>query len=652
MFERLIRLSILLLLALGMGLVNTHAQTISQIDSLNRLAENNSEGSPDYISKIAKQALQFSKDIGYINGEIQALNNLCFACYIRGENEDAIKACKKAIELNNANGDRFDVSNSYNYLGLTYIQIKEFDAGINEMLKLIDIATKNDNNYLLADACSNIGLAYLLKGAPDKAKEYYHIAAKIHEEIDHPTSKVYVDLNLGQLYYNKEQYDSALYFLKKSNEAAKKLDNSRAMYYSFVLMGQLPIINQDSATYYLLEAIQITGQLDWDIEMLNSHIYLSHQYRKTGKYNMSIQAAEMAESLAEKLKKHEKLLECYDLMVRNYTQTEEISKAQLYLDKRKKLSDSLHLNQKNELITGLLDANQKLGAEREYDQLKLELEAAELRIQEKNYIILISIIGITFVLLILAFIMKLSRLRAKSNIELRQLNDQLDASNKEKDLLMGMIAHDLRSPMNKILGLTQLLKNKKPQDEEAYLIGLIESMTIESKTLTDELLEINRIESGKFKTKKSKIDIKAFFDEIVYHQDQAAKSKLIEVSTDWNFDKETIESDRGILQRVIENILSNAIKFCNPKSRIHVSADLKQNKLHVSVRDTGPGIPESERNQLFKRFGKTSVKPTANEPSTGLGLYIVQSLVERLRGNIYLNTEYKEGAEFVIDIPV
>lgn len=651
MCETFLKWCICTIVLLCTNLIAT-SQSIQRVDSLNHAATLQQERSPDSVTLFAQAAFSMSQEIGYPKGQIEALSNLGFACYIRGENEKALQYCREAISISVKNGSGYDLSAAYSFLGLTYIQMKEYDEGINQFINLIDHATKQKDNLALADACSNIGMAYMSKGALNKAKEYYRIAAKIHEDIDHPDGKAYVELNLGQIYFTNSHYDSAKYYLQRALQTGLKVNNQRVAYYCYSILGQLTDIPRDQAKDMLIRALQLARDLNWEKEQVNARINLANYYIRNQQEALILEQIGLALALTQRLNLPEKTLECYEILIRYFSQSQKQRLADEYSVLHRRLSDSIQKNNHSHLLEGIIEANKKMSDERSYDQVKLELEAAQLRIRQKNLIIFAIAAGISVVLLVLLFIVQLSRIRAKSNQELRELNDQLDASIKDKDLILGIIAHDLRSPLDKIHGLINLLKNKNQDPETDMLAQMITSVVTESRRLTDELLEMNELDSNKKRIKKEEIDLEELIDESIYHYQNKADEKELSLQSQFELDRSTIQSDRGILQRVIENLLSNAIKFSPREGQILLDVHSTDHELKISIRDTGPGIPEEERKMLFKRFGKTSIRPTANEPSTGLGLYIVQSLIHCVDGQIYLNESYEDGAEFVVKVPI
>ncbi len=110
-------------------------------------------------------------------------------------------------------------------------------------------------------------------------------------------------------------------------------------------------------------------------------------------------------------------------------------------------------------------------------------------------------------------------------------------------------------------------------------------------------------------------------------------------------------ADQEALQQVIENLLSNAIKYSPSGSAVDIISRANEDRVMVAVSDNGVGIPEDEQEELFKRFSNISTEPTADEPSIGLGLFIVKKLVEAMNGDVWYESRQGEGATFVVSLP-
>jgi two-component system sensor histidine kinase/response regulator len=236
----------------------------------------------------------------------------------------------------------------------------------------------------------------------------------------------------------------------------------------------------------------------------------------------------------------------------------------------------------------------------------------------------------------------------------RQLVAQLSTANTAKNRLLGMVAHDLRNPLASIRGLADFLSDGtvgKLTDDQLDLVKTIQDTSQSMLTMVNELLDLTVIESGELKIHPEMRPIAELLNKSVYlnNINAAKKGSLIELA---GIDADTelcIDSDK--VKQVIDNLLSNAIKFSPPSSTIHVAVEQTDGEVSILVRDQGPGIPEGERHKLFKDFGQTSVKPTAGEKSTGLGLAICKRIMESHGGTIAAESVPTGGSIFRITFP-
>lgn len=240
------------------------------------------------------------------------------------------------------------------------------------------------------------------------------------------------------------------------------------------------------------------------------------------------------------------------------------------------------------------------------------------------------------------------------NEQQRQLVAQLSSANAAKNRLLGMVAHDLRNPLASIRGLADFLSDGTVGELTADQLDLVRNIQETSQsmlTLVNELLDRSVIESGELKIHPEPRPIAELINKSVYlnNINAAKKGSSIELE---GIDAETellIDADK--VKQVIDNLLSNAIKFSPPQSVIRVIVQHGPGGVSVLVRDQGPGIPENERHKLFKDFSQTSVKPTAGERSTGLGLAICKRIMESHGGSIAAESLPAGGSIFRITFP-
>lgn len=239
--------------------------------------------------------------------------------------------------------------------------------------------------------------------------------------------------------------------------------------------------------------------------------------------------------------------------------------------------------------------------------------------------------------------------------EVAKKNNELEKLNAEKNKFLSMAAHDLRNPIGAILSFGLLLlddtSSKLSENELEFLRIIVKSSDFVLQLL-NELLDLAVIESGELSLKLMETDIKMLVQGNVALNKVLADNKNISLRFNSSIEGLIINIDPVKIEQVLNNLLSNAIKFSMPGSEIDVYLEREGSNILLSVKDTGPGIPEDERGKLFVPFEKLSVKSTAGEKSTGLGLVIVKKIVEAHKGNISVESEEGKGTKFICEIPI
>lgn len=257
-------------------------------------------------------------------------------------------------------------------------------------------------------------------------------------------------------------------------------------------------------------------------------------------------------------------------------------------------------------------------------------------------------------LIFLGFALLLHSYREKEE-SLLVSNEELRKLNEEKNRFVGIAAHDLRSPLNGITGLSDILLNHNkdalPADQRRML-GMIKELSDNMLVLIKNLLDVSQIESGKIIMNMKEQNYVAYLEKHIALQRIIARKKNIRVTFEHPGDIVPAYFDEHHLSEVINNLLSNAIKYSPPDSQIQVRLTTRGNMLLTEVIDHGEGIREEEQEKLFNYFQKASSKTTAGEPSTGLGLAIARKIVAEHKGRIGVRSSFKEGSTFYYELPV
>ncbi len=242
----------------------------------------------------------------------------------------------------------------------------------------------------------------------------------------------------------------------------------------------------------------------------------------------------------------------------------------------------------------------------------------------------------------------LQRELARKNVELAKLN-------KLKDQFLGMASHDLRSPLGHIITYSDFLLDELASTltvEQMEFMSIIRSSSQFMLGLVENLLDIARIESGRLELELRPVDLHALVEHnVMLHRPLAAR-KQIEITLDRDGDLPPTPVDPDRFEQVLNNLISNAVKFSNPGSAVEVRIKRDGDHVLLAVQDTGVGIPADQIDRLFKPFGKVSSRGTKGEKSTGLGLAIVKKIVQEHNGQIRVESESGKGSTFYVSLPI
>ncbi|MEO5347501.1 MAG: response regulator [Magnetococcus sp. YQC-9] len=241
--------------------------------------------------------------------------------------------------------------------------------------------------------------------------------------------------------------------------------------------------------------------------------------------------------------------------------------------------------------------------------------------------------------------------RIQTHLALQRQRCHLRELNELKNRFLGMAAHDLRNPLNSIAGLSEILLTMPLEESEKRdFIHTIHEVSGQMLQLIHDLLDVSTIESGQFVLEKRSCDVVALLGERLELLRVTARDKEVTIREDFQATR-PILADPDRLAQVIDNLVSNAIKFSPSGSEITVRCGYMHERLFLQVVDQGPGIPDAERHRLFGAFQRLSTRPTAQEKSTGLGLSIVKRIVDAHHGEIVVANNADCGAIFTCFLP-
>lgn len=234
---------------------------------------------------------------------------------------------------------------------------------------------------------------------------------------------------------------------------------------------------------------------------------------------------------------------------------------------------------------------------------------------------------------------------------LKIANEDLRKANELKNQLLQLAAHDLKDPLQVIIGYTDLLQARTKGDRFAEeKLRIIYRSTDRMIKLIAGFLEITSIESGKLILHKEKLDLSEVVSTAIKIQQPNAARKNQRIQDEIE-NHCLVLGDRMLLRQVVGHLLDNAIKYSQPGKTIQVTLENSNKTVTLKVIDEGPGIEQEDLSKLFGKFQRLSAKPTGGEISTGLGLAITKDLVELHKGTISVQSEPRKGTVFIVEFP-
>jgi signal transduction histidine kinase len=511
----------------------------------------------------------------------------------QGDYTKALQSSLKAYELRRKIGDPRTLMSSLSELGLVYSELKS-KADANRCFQQADsIAQKVQDFISLAEI--RIGWSEFLSNNDNimKADTLAHLAYSMVNKTSNTRLMPRVSLLMGQVHYKQKQYDEAIVYLK--NSIAKSGS------------GHLDL--QRDAHFYLAQIYEHKGNKAEATQNTNRYLILKE----------SLQSVELARQI-EKLQ--------FQLEIEKKESENALLKA------NEARNDAIISQQRLEkfiligavvIASALFFVQYRSSKRRRAINEKLESQNREIEKQRLEIVF--------------------------QNEKLEKHNHELSDINHEKDTLMNIVAHDLKSPLNRIKGLSDLIEIEGSLNtNQGKYLNLIRDSTRSGLDLIVDLLDVNSLEVNR-EPKYSSFNLSNFLHDRINSFKHYAAVKEIDLQLKEN-GIDDIFLDQDYLARILDNLISNAIKFSPRNSVVILSAEKSNDFYSLKVKDKGPGFSSTDRKFLFQKFKKLSARPTAGESSNGLGLAIVKILVDRMGGDINLQSDSRTGSEFTVRFPV
>lgn len=564
--------------------------------------------------QLVHEALPICEQYHNEAGQANLFETLGLIQWSAGVQARSLENLFKSLGLYRRLGDREAEARTLNVIGLVYNKLGDFGNALEYLLQALPLHQELGDRVSEYRCRGNLGIIYAEHGNYTTALEYYDTCLAYEQSNGDARGQCRAFNNIGVTYTLMKDYSRALESLMQGLVLLRKTDDKNGIGMALCNIAEAYIVLEDynQAYVYATESLAIRENIGDKAGIAGSLICLGDLLTRTEQYNDALDYLQRALQYSREL----------DTAVSQYTTHEKLYV--LYRKTGDTASALEHLEQFHAIRQRIYndDNNRKLSALQTIHQVEAAKKEAEIH-----------------------------RLR---NVELIGINEQLQTLNREKNEMMGIVAHDLKNPLAGILLLARTLYNNADSTDA----NEIREYTTDIKTtvsrmfsLITDLLDINRLETQGVAVQYRECDLSDIVIATVRNHQAHAATKDITIECTTCSRHFPAKTDERILSQIIDNILSNAIKFSFPGTAVHVSLGIDNATARITIRDEGPGLTLEDKKKLFHKFARLSARPTGNEHSTGLGLSIVKKLVELLAGKVQCDSEPGVGTTFIVEIP-
>lgn len=578
--------------------------------------------------------------------------NWAIAQYNFGRYDSCLVYNFKALKMYQQLSDTSKMATAYNNISGAYNAIGDHSSAVYYGYKAFNIHNDRKNWQKVAVACLNLASSfYEAKDYPAtlswsrKAYTHYEIANK-PADLGYAL-QVYVDV-----YIARKQIDSALLYLDEIRKLNTTYPNEYLLTVNQAQRGEVYYLQgkYDSAIVMYNRCIKFYEDADLGDAVLHTRLNLSRAHMALNKLDDARRHAMDAFERSKAINNKIMIVKSSDLLVDVLTARREFEKALQYAQIRSVYRDSIMVQSLKGSIEGRFFDVKLENETREKIAAITTLQRQDTLIARQWTVIIVVTVGLVAMIVIAGLIRNVGRYRKRMNDQLTTNNKRLSELNEEINGLVNTIVHDLKSPLNSVTGILSLVEmNAGNNTETKTLVAMAKKSIANGHDIIRQLLELREVEENKAEVHLAVIDTNEFLKDICESFSPAAREKDIKLSM--TADTPSFTSDKILLRRVIDNLVSNAIKFSPGGKEVKLSVVRENGNVVFRVSDQGPGFSKEDLLKVYGKFQKLSARPTAGEMSNGLGLATVQALTRYLNGSIELKTEVGEGSTFVLTLP-
>lgn len=541
--------------------------------------------------------------------------------YLNNSVEDAIKYANELLMLAEKEGNLKYLDGAYSFLGEAYFYRDDIDRSIKYFEKFLETNIQQKDIDGIATAYNNLGIVYRYIENYETSIQYYLESLAIKEKLKDTTGISNTLNNIGVLYFHMENYTNALNYYSRSYELELKVDNKSGIATSLLNIGEV-------------------------------YSYLTQYKEALSRFEQSIQIAKKNDDMHTLEVNYKCLYEMYKRKV-------DFQKALYYHEMYTELrNDRLSQESRKEIAE----------LEIQYETKQKEKEIELLNKQNHLNRIIILILSISFLVFIFLIVLLIKQGKAKKialkmlsgkNEQITLQSEDLNKLNNTKDKFFSIISHDLKGMIGGFNTQTEFLADDFNNLEQKDIHDQIVRINQSSKNLyalLENLLEWSKTQTGSIKVQPEKFNLKNSIEDILrlFSEQMSDKKVMGKVKIDSEIN---VFADKNMVNTILRNLITNAIKFSYPDSEFTISAVNKNELVQIEVMDQGTGISSKNLERLFRIDQSFSNRGTHEERGSGLGLLICKEFVELNEGKIWVESKAEDrsaningGSKFIFTL--
>jgi signal transduction histidine kinase len=584
----------------------------------------------------------------------EAVNNTGTLFSILGESDSSLLYLHKALEIDLKRDNKTGLAKTYYDLGVSYKRRDQLELSTQYLLKSISIHEElKATDRLIASLSVLAGSYFDIKDTTNSFRTYKR-AEQLAIETSDTSNLITVYSNLAHYHLMTNNLALAIDYCTKGIDLSLRINekNKLSSLYANAAAAYTLLNDHQNAVMFIRNAKTL---ISYESAINKAGVYLvaSDVYLNAGIVDSASYFNDLGMAEARRIGSIEWESKGYSNLASIDSTKNDFKSALKHYQKSIFLRDSILDNQHKSRIEELLIIHDLENKEKENEALRTQNSLNRKIIKNQHFVIFLIVVILALVALFGFLQFKTRKKIMLQKGEIEQKNKSLHELNLTKDKFITIIAHDLRSPFNSLLGLLEVLisdyNNFSDEEKLKHLTSLHKSST-NTYNLLVNLLEWTLVQRNGFKNKPEKVQVRKSVDSVFSFLASRAQQKNHQLLNNVSENTE-VYVDSNILSNILINLINNSIKFTPFHGNISVSAETGDNSVRIYVTDNGIGIPADKLVRIFEIDSDFKRKGTDNEIGTGLGLTMVKEFVTLSKGKISVESEPKKGSTFCVELP-